>query len=71
MFRTLLTTIVCYRGGAVGSKTDHQNLSDFLSEKKISLKPILDSTVFTFDESQAAFDYLYDAKHMGKVVIRI
>ncbi|EFE36353.1 zinc-containing alcohol dehydrogenase, putative [Trichophyton benhamiae CBS 112371] len=67
----LLTKTATIRGGAVGSKTDHQNLSDFLSEKKIDLKPILDNTVFTFDDSQAAFDYLYDAKHMGKVVIRI
>lgn len=59
------------RGGAVGSKIDHQNLSSFLSEKRISLKPILDKTVFSFDDSQAAFDYLYEAKHMGKVVIRM
>ncbi|KFY19146.1 hypothetical protein V493_08112 [Pseudogymnoascus sp. VKM F-4281 (FW-2241)] len=59
------------RGIAVGSKTDHQNLCDFLSEKKVSLKPILDDVVFSFEDSQAAFDYLYGAKHMGKVVIKM
>ncbi|KAM5450709.1 hypothetical protein MaudCBS49596_004241 [Microsporum audouinii] len=67
----LLTKTATIRGGAVGSKIDHQNLSSFLSEKRISLKPILDKTVFSFDDSQAAFDYLYEAKHMGKVVIRM
>ncbi|KAK2829919.1 hypothetical protein FQN49_007130 [Arthroderma sp. PD_2] len=59
------------RGIAVGSKIDHQNLSNFLSEKKLDLKPILDDKIFPFEDSQAAFDHLYDAKHMGKVVIKL
>ncbi|KFY07943.1 hypothetical protein V492_06667 [Pseudogymnoascus sp. VKM F-4246] len=59
------------RGIYVGTKIDHQNLCNFLSEKQISLKPILDDHVFSFEDSQAAFDYLYAAKHMGKVVIRV
>ncbi|KAJ5151411.1 uncharacterized protein N7482_010663 [Penicillium canariense] len=59
------------RGIATGSKTDHQNLCNFLKEKKISLKPIVDRVTFSFEESQAAFDYLYAAKHMGKVVIKL
>ncbi|OBT63051.1 hypothetical protein VE03_08148 [Pseudogymnoascus sp. 23342-1-I1] len=59
------------RGILVGTKTDHQNLSDFLSEKKVNLKPILDDLVFSFENSQAAFDYLYAGKHTGKVVIRV
>lgn len=61
--------IYCLRGIYVGSKTDHQNLCSFLSEKKVNLKPILDDVVFSFEDSQAAFDYLYAGKHMGKVVI--
>jgi threonine dehydrogenase-like Zn-dependent dehydrogenase len=60
-----------FRGIAVGSKIDQQNLCDFLTEKKVSLKPILDDVVFAFEESQAAFDHLFAAKHMGKIIIRI
>ncbi|KAF7590806.1 hypothetical protein BBP40_002328 [Aspergillus hancockii] len=59
------------RGIAVGSKIDQQNLCYFLAEKKVSLKPILDDVIFPFEESPAAFDHLYAAKHMGKVVISI
>lgn len=59
------------RGISVGSKIDHQNLLDFISEKKISLKGIMDEKIFSFEDSQAAFDYLYSGKHLGKVIIKI
>ncbi|KFZ24524.1 hypothetical protein V502_00999 [Pseudogymnoascus sp. VKM F-4520 (FW-2644)] len=59
------------RGIYVGTKIDHQNLCSFLTEKEVNLKPILDDVVFSFEDSQAAFDYLYSGKHMGKVVIRV
>lgn len=54
-----------------GSKSDLQNLCKFLEEKAVRLEPLLDDTVFYFDNSKTAFDHLYAAKHMGKVVIRI
>ncbi|KAL4925344.1 zinc-dependent alcohol dehydrogenase family protein [Aspergillus undulatus] len=54
-----------------GSKFDLQNLCKFLEEKAVRLEPLLDNTIFSFDNSKAAFDHLYAAKHMGKVVIRI
>lgn len=63
--------MVIYRGISVGSKIDQKNLCDFLSEKEVSLKPLLDEKVFSFEESQDAFDYLYAAKHTGKVIIRM
>lgn len=59
------------RGIAVGSKIDQENLCNFIAEKKIGLKPILDSKVFSFEDSQAAFDRLYAGEHMGKVIIKI
>ncbi|KXG52849.1 Polyketide synthase, enoylreductase [Penicillium griseofulvum] len=58
-------------GIAVGSKADHEALCSFLSEKKIGLKPVLDNVTFSFEDSQAAFDHLWNAKHMGKVVIKL
>ncbi|KAJ5661587.1 uncharacterized protein N7477_009203 [Penicillium maclennaniae] len=62
---------VTIRGISVGSKIDQKNLCDFLNEKEVSLRPLLDPRVFSFEESQDAFDYLYAAKHTGKVIIRM
>ncbi|KAL3490676.1 alcohol dehydrogenase [Aspergillus germanicus] len=59
------------RGINPGSKVDLQKLCTFLEEKEVQLKPLLDGTVFAFEESKAAFEHLYAAKHMGKVVIQI
>jgi NADPH-dependent curcumin reductase CurA len=54
----------------VGSKDEYEELNRFLSEKKLSLKPLIDR-VFAFDESPAAFDYLYSGSHVGKVIIKV
>jgi NADPH:quinone reductase-like Zn-dependent oxidoreductase len=62
---------VTFRAIAVGSKIDQQNLCGFLAQKKICLRPLLDDTIFSFEDSQAAFDHLYAARHMGKVVIKV
>lgn len=49
---------------------DYLELNRFLEEKKISLAPLIDR-VFPFQESKAAFEYLYSGKHVGKVVIKV
>lgn len=54
----------------MGSKEDFEELNRFLEEKKVSLAPLIDR-VFTFDESPAAFNYLYSGSHVGKVVIKV
>ncbi|PNP79498.1 hypothetical protein FNYG_07114 [Fusarium nygamai] len=58
------------KGIATGSKDDYLSLNKFLEEKKVSLAPLVDR-IFSFEESPAAFDYLYSGKHVGKVVIKI
>ncbi|KAF4944692.1 hypothetical protein FGADI_12514 [Fusarium gaditjirri] len=58
------------KGIATGSKEDYVSLNKFLEEKKVSLAPLVDR-VFSFEESPAAFDYLYSGKHVGKVIIKI
>jgi NADPH-dependent curcumin reductase CurA len=54
----------------VGSKEDYLDLNRFLAEKTVSLAPLVDR-VFSFEESPAAFDYLYSGSHVGKVVIKV
>ncbi len=54
----------------MGSKEDYVDLNRFLAEKKVSLAPLVDR-VFMFDESPAAFDYLYSGSHVGKVIIKV
>ncbi|KAK4034451.1 hypothetical protein C8A01DRAFT_49161 [Parachaetomium inaequale] len=58
------------KGIGVGSKEDYVELNGFLEEKKVSLAPLVDR-VFKFDESPAAFDYLYSGSHIGKVIIKV
>jgi len=58
------------RGIAVGSVKDQQDLCNFLRDKKVSLKPLIDK-VFDFQDSNEAFDYLYSGAQVGKVVIKL
>jgi len=55
----------------VGSRDDFEALNRFLEEKNVSLAPLVDSRIFDFADSQAAFDHLWSGKHVGKVVIRL
>jgi NADPH:quinone reductase-like Zn-dependent oxidoreductase len=66
----LMAKFATLKGVAVGSKEDFVDLNRFLEEKKVSLAPLVDR-VFTFDESPAAFDYLYSGSHVGKVIIKV
>ena len=55
----------------VGSRDDFVALNKFFEDNKVSLAPLVDERIFSFDEVDAAFDYLWSGKHVGKVVIRI
>ncbi len=50
----------------VGSRATFAEMNDFLTQQQIH--PIIDRT-FPFDEAPAAFDYLAQGAHIGKVVI--
>ncbi|KAL9947565.1 hypothetical protein ACHAP6_007709 [Verticillium nonalfalfae] len=66
----LMGKLAKVQGIGVGSKLDYQRMNRFIEENNMSLTPIIDK-VFTFEESAAAFDYLYSGQHAGKVVIKI
>ncbi|KAK3987122.1 putative alcohol dehydrogenase [Cladorrhinum sp. PSN332] len=67
---SLMSKFAKLKGICVGSKEDFVDLNRFLAEKNVSLAPLIDR-VFTFDESPAAFDYLYSGSHVGKVIIKV
>jgi threonine dehydrogenase-like Zn-dependent dehydrogenase len=53
-----------------GSRADFEALNAFLAEKKVSLGSLIDKT-FSFEDLDAAFDYLSSGKHVGKVIIEL
>ncbi|KAL2669933.1 hypothetical protein Neosp_015099 [[Neocosmospora] mangrovei] len=67
---TVLSKAAKIQGIQVGSKKQFEELNKFLDEKKVRLDSIVDKT-FAFEDSAAAFDYLYSGAHTGKVVIKI
>ncbi|KAL4791063.1 alcohol dehydrogenase [Aspergillus venezuelensis] len=70
LYTPVLVRRLRMQGITVGSKIDEQALCDFLDEKKVSLKPLIDGT-FNFDKAEEAFAYMKSAKHQGKIVITI
>jgi NADPH:quinone reductase-like Zn-dependent oxidoreductase len=52
----------------VGSREDFEAMNVFISQHE--LKPVIDR-VFSFEEAPAAFAYLENGSHFGKVVIRL
>jgi threonine dehydrogenase-like Zn-dependent dehydrogenase len=44
-------------------------LCDFIAERKVDLKPIVDKKTFAFEDALKAFEYLDSGKHTGNVVI--
>lgn len=63
----LLAKNIRLNGIYVGSKQDFQSMNQFLSKSRI--EPVIDR-VFPFEQADAAFEYLYSAKHFGKVVVK-
>lgn len=63
-------SLIITRPIQVGSGVDQDNVCRFLEKKEVSLRHLADK-VFHFEESSAAFDYLFSGQHTGKVVICI
>jgi NADPH:quinone reductase-like Zn-dependent oxidoreductase len=51
----------------VGSRANFTTMNDFISEHRI--KPVIDRT-FDFAQADAAFVYMENGNHFGKIVIR-
>ncbi|RMJ14436.1 hypothetical protein CDV36_005871 [Fusarium kuroshium] len=63
-----LDRLCVVRGVVVGSREQLQDMLACFEAK--SIRPVIDR-VFSFDETRAAYDYLWSSTHTGKVVISI
>ncbi|KAH8658096.1 putative quinone oxidoreductase [Xylariales sp. PMI_506] len=54
---------------AVGNRLQFEEMNRAIEVNKI--RPVIDERIFSFEEAREAFQYLWDQKHFGKVVIRI
>lgn len=64
-----LVHLCTFRGLYVGSR---QQLEDMVvAIEANNIHPVLDEKVFNFDQAKEAYQYMWDKKHFGKVVIKV
>ncbi|KAI3401145.1 hypothetical protein diail_291 [Diaporthe ilicicola] len=64
-----LSKVCTTRGAVVGSRAMMEDMIAAIEANDIH--PVIDPEVFSFDQAKEAYQYLWDAKHFGKVAIRI
>jgi len=64
-----LTNICNIRGVLVGSRAQFEDMNRAIEASDI--KPVVDGEVFSFEKAKDAYQYQWDQKHFGKVVITI
>ncbi|KAF6831984.1 zinc-binding dehydrogenase [Colletotrichum musicola] len=64
-----LSNICTVRGIFVGSRQQFEEMNRAIDANGI--KPVVDERVFGFEEVKEAYQYQWDQKHFGKVVIKI
>ncbi|PTB40420.1 hypothetical protein M441DRAFT_81126 [Trichoderma asperellum CBS 433.97] len=64
-----LKHVCIVRGIFVGSRQQFEEMNRAIDSAKIY--PVIDSNIFSFDDVKKAYQYQWDQKHFGKVVIKI
>jgi NADPH:quinone reductase-like Zn-dependent oxidoreductase len=68
-FLDCLNNVCTVRGVLVGSRLQFDDMNRAIEANKI--KPVVDERVFKLDEAKEAYQYMWDQKHLGKLVIRV
>lgn len=68
-FMDALTKICNIRGLLVGSRDQFEAMNRCIEANKI--KPVVDKKIFALDDLKEAYQYMWDQKHFGKLVIKI
>ncbi|KAM5381808.1 hypothetical protein ACJZ2D_002798 [Fusarium nematophilum] len=69
---TFLETVLSHctlRGVTVGSRHQFEDMNRAIEENDIH--PVLDKKVFKLEQAREAYEYLWDQKHFGKVILQI
>ncbi|KKP04654.1 zinc-binding dehydrogenase [Trichoderma harzianum] len=64
-----LKHVCIVRGIFVGSRQQFEEMNRAINSAKIY--PVINSNIFSFDDVKKAYQYQWDQKHFGKVVIKI
>ena len=66
----LIDKSVNFRGINVGSRQDFEQMNKAINATKLRFEDVIDRR-FAFAEAAEAFEYLWEGKHVGKVVIEM
>ncbi|KAL6864060.1 NAD(P)-binding protein [Trichoderma novae-zelandiae] len=64
-----LNHVCIVRGIFVGSRQQFEEMNRAIDSTKI--RPVVDSNIFSFDDLKEAYQYQWEMKHFGKVVIKV
>lgn len=68
-FLECLNHVCIVRGILVGSRLQFEEMNLAIDANKI--KPVVDSRIFKLEEAREAYEYMWDQKHFGKLVIKV
>lgn len=68
-FLDCLSNLCTVRGVLVGSRLQFEDMNRAIEANKI--KPVVDERVFKLEEAKEAYQYMWDQKHFGKLVIKV
>jgi NADPH:quinone reductase-like Zn-dependent oxidoreductase len=63
-----LSTVSTIRGVFVGSRQQFEDMNQAI--KVANIKPVIDETIFSFDQVKEAYQFLSDQKHFGKLCVK-
>jgi NADPH:quinone reductase-like Zn-dependent oxidoreductase len=68
-FLSLLSNFCCVRGVSVGSRAQFEDMNRAIEANDI--KPVVDERIFDIKHLKEAYQYMWEQRHFGKVVVKI
>ena len=65
----VLSKLCVVRGVLVGSRLQFQDMVQAIDAN--GFKPVVDEKVWGFEEVREAYQYMWEQKHFGKVVVKV
>jgi NADPH:quinone reductase-like Zn-dependent oxidoreductase len=68
-FLSLLSNFCCIRGVSVGSRAQFEDMNRAIEANDI--KPVVDDRMFEMEHLKEAYQYMWEQRHFGNVVVKI